>query len=160
MSHPVHETGDPSVGLWLPLIEYSVRSGVSLSTIRRKIKTNSIPYRLEKGKYLILFSEGTAPTVTAPAKAVMPPMNWDGLKAEKPAPTPVEVKKPIFSSPEVNENLSSDNLRMVTDAFEHALKEKEARIRLLESRNRELEERLSELKLLLQVIEEKYHITY
>lgn len=44
-----------SVGQWLPLIEYSIRSGVSLSTIRRKIKSNTIPFKFEKGKYLILF---------------------------------------------------------------------------------------------------------
>lgn len=56
MSHPVQEGQTESVGQWLPLIEYSMKSGVSLSTIRRKIKANSIPFKLEKGKYLILFS--------------------------------------------------------------------------------------------------------
>jgi len=46
-----------SVGQWLPIIEYSIKSGVSLSTIRRKIKANSIPFKLEKGKYLILLNQ-------------------------------------------------------------------------------------------------------
>lgn len=55
MSHPVQDTHNGSVGQWLPLIEFSIRSGVSLSTIRRKIKSNSIPFKLEKGKYLVLF---------------------------------------------------------------------------------------------------------
>lgn len=57
MSHPVSDTRPESVGQWLPLIEYSIKSGVSLSTIRRKIKSNSIPFKLEKGKYLILFQD-------------------------------------------------------------------------------------------------------
>src|SRR5580658_7010335 len=57
MSEHVMETCNESNGQWLPLIEYSVRSGVSLSTIRRKIKSNSIKYRLEKGRYLILFDD-------------------------------------------------------------------------------------------------------
>ncbi|MFM8269805.1 MAG: hypothetical protein ACKN9V_06405 [Pseudomonadota bacterium] len=61
MSHPVQEMRDGSVGQWLPLIEYSIKSGVSLSTIRRKIKSNSLSFKLEKGKYLILF-EGTDQT--------------------------------------------------------------------------------------------------
>ncbi|NBX75428.1 MAG: hypothetical protein EBQ92_02655 [Proteobacteria bacterium] len=55
MSHPVQDMRSESVGQWLPLIEYSIKSGVSLSTIRRKIKSNSIQFKLEKGKYLILF---------------------------------------------------------------------------------------------------------
>lgn len=55
MSHPVQDTRDEIVGQWLPLIEYSVKSGVSLSTIRRKIKSQSIRFKLEKGKYLIFF---------------------------------------------------------------------------------------------------------
>lgn len=77
MSHPVQDLRNESVGQWLPLIEYSVKSGVSLSTIRRKIKSNSIPYKLEKGKYLILF-QGESPV-------------WDGIadvpvkRAEEPA---------------------------------------------------------------------------
>jgi len=57
MSHPVQEMRDESVGQWLPLVEYSIKSGVSLSTIRRKIKSNSIQFKLEKGKYLILFDD-------------------------------------------------------------------------------------------------------
>lgn len=65
MSHPVQEMRDESVGQWLPLIEYSIKTGVSLSTIRRKIKSNSIQFRLEKGKYLILFEQKDLTTVRA-----------------------------------------------------------------------------------------------
>lgn len=58
MSHPVQDRQTESVGQWLPLIEYSMKSGVSLSTIRRKIKANQLSFKLEKGKYLILFNPG------------------------------------------------------------------------------------------------------
>lgn len=61
----VQATRDESDGTWLPLIEYSVKTGVSLSTIRRKIKSNGIQYRLEKGRYLILFSEANNQVATA-----------------------------------------------------------------------------------------------
>lgn len=38
---------------WIPLMEYAVRKGVSLSTLRRHIKANKIQYKVEHGRYLI-----------------------------------------------------------------------------------------------------------
>jgi hypothetical protein len=40
---------------WLPLLEYSVKTGVSLSTLRRYIKSGRIDFRLEEGRYLLPF---------------------------------------------------------------------------------------------------------
>lgn len=40
-------------GAWIPLVEYSVKKGVSLSTLRRKIKAQTIVFKLEHGRYLI-----------------------------------------------------------------------------------------------------------
>lgn len=40
--------------MWIPLLEYALRKGVSLSTLRRYIKANRIPYRIEDGRYLLL----------------------------------------------------------------------------------------------------------
>ena len=124
---------------WLPIIEYSVKTGVSLSTIRRKIKSNSIPYRLEKGKYFIQF--GAVPNEPVFAMPIVQTI------VSKPAP-PVAPKTP------------EDPVRMMTDAFEYALKEKEERIRLLERRNQDLESHLDELRLLVHVLEEKYEVRY
>ncbi|MGK5081999.1 hypothetical protein WDW37_01745 [Bdellovibrionota bacterium FG-1] len=42
---------------WLPLMEYAIKSGVSLSTLRRYIKANKILYKVENGRYLLSFSE-------------------------------------------------------------------------------------------------------
>ncbi len=42
---------------WLPLTEYALRSGISISTLRRKIKANSIAYKMEEGRYLIRCDE-------------------------------------------------------------------------------------------------------
>lgn len=39
---------------WIPLIEYSNKYRVSISTLRRRIKTHSIDYKLDAGKYLLL----------------------------------------------------------------------------------------------------------
>jgi len=40
---------------WLPITEYALRSGVSISTLRRKIKSNAIDFKMEDGRYLIRF---------------------------------------------------------------------------------------------------------
>lgn len=41
-------------GSWIPLLEYAVRKNLSLSTLRRYIKSDKVRYRLEKGKYFLL----------------------------------------------------------------------------------------------------------
>lgn len=38
---------------WLPLTEYALRSGMSISTLRRKIKSQTIEFKMEEGRYLI-----------------------------------------------------------------------------------------------------------
>lgn len=38
---------------WVSLLNYSVKYNVSLSTLRRRIKNNTIRYKFENGKYLI-----------------------------------------------------------------------------------------------------------
>lgn len=141
-------------GMWLPLTEYSVRSGVSLSTIRRKIKTNSIQFRLEKGRYLILF-EGTSTANEAQAPSEPARVSLPERKIEKPKPTTETVAASVMSD-------SSDKgaVRMISDAFEHALHEKEERIRLLEQVNQELQDQVNELRLLVRVLEEKYEVRY
>lgn len=51
-------------GEWVPLLEYAVRKSVSLSTLRRYIKTNKIIYKLVRGRYLV-FDNGTHPRIEA-----------------------------------------------------------------------------------------------
>ena len=126
---------------WLPIIEYSVKTGVSLSTIRRKIKNHSIPFRLEKGKYLVQFG-------------ATPASDLNGSTASPPDPETTATRFTPLIKP------TEDAVRIVTDAFEFALKEKEDRIRLLEKRNKELESNLDEMSLLIQVLEEKYEVRY
>ena len=38
---------------WITLQEYSYRKGVSISTLRRKIKNEEIEYKLQKGRYFL-----------------------------------------------------------------------------------------------------------
>lgn len=43
---------------WIPLMDYAVKKGVSLSTLRRHIKSNKVEYRVENGRYLLLDEGG------------------------------------------------------------------------------------------------------
>ncbi len=173
MSQPSPVRGE-SNGSWLPLIEYSVRSGLSLSTIRRKIKSHTLTYRMENGRYLIFFEGANAglrplsPTFLASPSGESKKTEWEG-----------EDKSSASLSRAVNERadeetrgmsmmethrLSQSNVdgtvKMVSEAFECALREKDERIHLLEKSNRSLEERLNELRLLVKVLEEKYEVRY
>ena len=39
---------------WIPLVEFSVQKGISLSTLRRYIKSNKIAWKLLEGRYLVM----------------------------------------------------------------------------------------------------------
>jgi hypothetical protein len=43
--------------MWLSLTEYSNKHSVSISTLRRKIKSTEVEFRLDEGKYMILDSD-------------------------------------------------------------------------------------------------------
>jgi hypothetical protein len=47
---------------WIPLMDYAMKKGVSLSTLRRHIKANKVQYRVENGRYL-LFVEKSDPAL-------------------------------------------------------------------------------------------------
>jgi hypothetical protein len=40
-------------GNWIPLMDYAMKKGVSLSTLRRHIKTGKILNKLDNGRYLL-----------------------------------------------------------------------------------------------------------
>jgi DNA-binding transcriptional MerR regulator len=165
----VPATCNESDGTWLPLIDYSVKTGVSLSTIRRKIKSNSIQYRLEKGRYLILHNEANNQAAQQPMQTTTPqPIGASSTDVDRWQDKPLSRFNPSqivsFDAPEEEDKrvspLVEKAVGMVSDAFEYALVQKEEQVRMLEQRNCELEERVNELKLLVRVLEEKYKVRY
>ncbi|MCM0604961.1 MAG: hypothetical protein KA715_02620 [Xanthomonadaceae bacterium] len=56
---------DEVLGNWIPLVDYSFKTGTSLSTLRRHIKSNKILYRLEEGRYLIYDPNASAARLTS-----------------------------------------------------------------------------------------------
>ena len=47
-------------GQWIPLLAYAVRKGMSMSTLRRRIKANQVKYQIKKGRYY-LWDDGGYP---------------------------------------------------------------------------------------------------
>lgn len=47
------ESSKHPLGSWIPLMEYAIKKGISLSTLRRHIKAKKVTFRTENGRYLI-----------------------------------------------------------------------------------------------------------
>lgn len=60
------------MGRWIPLMDFAIKKGVSLSTLRRYIKAKRIPYRIEKGRYLLQDVEDVSMFFAPPAAAPLP----------------------------------------------------------------------------------------
>ncbi len=51
-----------AAGGWIPLMDYAMKNGVSLSTLRRYIKAGKVQYKVEGGRYLLLDSQHPIPS--------------------------------------------------------------------------------------------------
>ena len=98
-------------GNWITIQQYSINNNLSVSTIRRRIKSGSLKSKLINGKYEIFD----------------PSSKTDSLK------TQYSLKCPALTS----------------------LAEKDNRLSTLEKENLELKEQISEIKMLLKIIESK-----
>ena len=62
---------------WMPLMDYAMLHGVSLSTLRRHIKARKIPFRIEGGRYLLprdleSVDRAMAPSAVSPVAVASP----------------------------------------------------------------------------------------
>lgn len=136
---------------WLPLNEYALRSGTSISTLRRKIKNNSIEYRMEDGRYLIrgddlVFNE---PKTT-------PYVSSDAAPTNRP-PIMQAVEIPLLSTATNGADNFEEVIRLKTSLDETALRMRalEARVNGLVKKLDFFSEQNAELKMLVKLFEEK-----
>lgn len=152
---------------WLPLAEFALRSGMSISTLRRKIKSNSIDYRMEEGRYMIRFEgssdQSSAPPLSSARIPVMPYVSDDraarsdrvqtSAEAALRAVPPTRLERPIadqaFSSQEVQ------LLRKMMGENALYLRAMEARVSGLAKKLENFSEQVAELKMLVKIFEEK-----
>jgi hypothetical protein len=120
---------------WLPLAEYSMKHHVSISTLRRRIKTEDIQFRFDDGKYFILDEELKK---TANAEEHRPSLSSNVSQS-------VQTEIPT----EAGESVISAANRLLADlkkAYTQVLQEKEEQIL-------SLREETMDLKTLIKVLE-------
>jgi major membrane immunogen (membrane-anchored lipoprotein) len=134
--------------MWLPLAEYSLKNKVSISTLRRKIKTADIQYRLDDGKYFILDSaQQHRPSLETTGRETLSAETKIEKNSEPGAQT--EHKSVLSAATESGESVITAANRLLTDlkkAYTQVLQDKEVQIL-------NLKEDISDLKTLIKVLE-------
>lgn len=126
--------------MWLSLTEYSNKHKVSISTLRRKIKSTEIEFRLDEGRYMILDSDAQNAHEAAPSQS--------SSLSEKHRPS---LKSDALheSNKESGESVITAANRLLADlkkAYTQVLHDKEEQIS-------DLREEISDLKTLIKVLE-------
>ncbi len=116
--------------LWLPITDYAQRRGMSISTLRRKIKSNELDFKMEEGRYLIRCD----------------------------AALPSDLEAGSFSSTDQLALTRVEVQEMIRVAKEEAAlqgRAMEARVAGLSRKLEMFSEQISELKMLVKIFEEK-----
>lgn len=146
--------------VWLPLTEYALRSGMSISTLRRKIKSNSVDYRMEEGRYLIRFDEfgeEQAATLVGFTSSDAPRMVPNLPKAEVIPPPPKKVEASFPPTAALQDELAKirEELRLSKDEGSLRWRALEARVSGLAKKLEQFTEQMAELKMLVKIFEER-----
>ena len=136
---------------WLPLAEYSMKHQVSISTLRRRIKSDEVKFRFDEGKYLILDED---PTKVAFAEEHRPSLKSEVQKTSALATQDREAMVDRQTNVSFHGQVSSESVisaanRLLLDlkkAYTQVLQEKEEQILVLR-------EETMDLKTLIKVLE-------
>lgn len=121
---------------WLPITEYAVKNRLSVSTIRRKIKNKELQHKQENGKYFVLDDGQTAVTNICTNKA-----------------------KDLYSSVDEVLEFAENSIQEITKLNKEIINEKETMINMQKKKIQNLEEELSELKMLINILEKKHALS-
>lgn len=114
---------------WLPIAQYAIENNISTSTIRRKIKSNSIEFKLESGRYLIK-SDNTP-------------------KENTPAPSP------DIHSDTIGKPILQTKKRVAIKSSSLEMRDMQEKIEALSKKVEYLAERNAELDMVVRMFEEK-----
>jgi hypothetical protein len=122
---------------WLPLMEYSAKHGLSISTLRRRIKDKSIEFQLQDGKY---FLKDEIVIKNSSGRKTVSPKQGSHLENQ-------EGSMQISHTSPIQNNLMAQVLvEEIKKAYTQVLHEKEEQIF-------QLKEEVSDLKTLVKVLE-------
>ncbi len=146
---------------WLLLTDYASKYRISVSTLRRRIKSHQIPFRFENGKYLLLDDSSEEQNVssvmakteniatdvrTEPIYSI--PMRSLDFTEKKSESKTAEAKLEEISSKDVsNFSAASKLVNELKAAYMQTLQEKDLQ-------NINLKREISDLKTLVRVLEE------
>lgn len=141
---------------WLPLTEYALRSGMSISTLRRKIKSNNIEYKMEDGRYLIRLDELEEPTTTVGFASSDAPVTPPAI-IEKPAAKPVAASISSMAVAPMQDELEKIRAEIRHHTDDNSLKWRalEARVAGIARKLDLFSEHMAELKMLVKIFEER-----
>ncbi len=134
---------------WLPLSEYSLQYKVSVSTLRRRIKSDQVQVRFDEGKYLLKNCplKEHKPKIhktikTSPLGSFAPPpQNEEPEKVLNSKPTEDRTTGPFLSA-------AQEMLNELKRAYRVILQEKEEQVLLLK-------DEVADLRTLVGVLEEE-----
>ena len=123
---------------WLPLMEYSAKFRVSLSTLRRRIKAGEIEYKFADGKYLL--RDGPLQAVLTESETIAPPSS---VISQNP-----KVQLELRTEQDPYWQTTQGLLNEIKKAYSLILQEKEEQIL-------QLKEEVADLKTLVRVLEDE-----
>ena len=124
---------------WLPITEYSLRNGISVSTIRRKIKNKSLEHKIENGKYFIMDDNAD--------------FEIGENKLSMSTPTGIDVSKKSFTNINDVIDFAQRSIDTATELNRELIEEKEKVIHIQDGLILQLKEQIGELKMLVSVLE-------
>ncbi len=131
---------------WLSLLGFSAKHNISLSTLRRRIKDNSIDFKMEKGKYFIF--EQSVETKTDPIAVQTQAQHQPKYQ---PTEIPNAVATPTMPPSFVEASVLSSANRLVEElkaAYAKILQEKEEQIS-------QLKDEIGDLRMLVKILEDQ-----
>lgn len=135
---------------WIPLTDYSLKHKVSISTLRRRIKTEDIKYRFQDGKYFLL-DQPTGAHLREHRPSPKSEASTMGALVEAPAATAAFISKgkQVFKPTSPDEPILTAANKLLNElkkAYTLILQEKEEQIL-------QLKEEVTDLKTLVRVLE-------
>jgi hypothetical protein len=131
---------------WLPLTEYSAKFRVSMSTLRRRIKSGEIEYKFTDGKYLI--KDGPLQVTNSGSETIAPPTQ---VSSQNQGPVTVEKASVVEASHSDHDQYwqtTQGLLNEIKKAYSLILQEKEEQIL-------QLKDEVADLKTLVRVLEDE-----
>ncbi|MDZ4677242.1 MAG: hypothetical protein SGI74_06990 [Oligoflexia bacterium] len=133
---------------WLPLLSYSAKYGISLSTLRRRIKSSTINFKQENGKYLIA-DEIDDVRVTQPQQQSKPTSQSTQNFHQETQSASLQTSTFVEASVLTSANRLVEELKA---AYAKILQEKEEQISLLK-------EEVVDLRMLVRILEDQVNRT-